>query len=113
MQAAYAYLQNYVASRRGKVQERVAAAVATHAAEGGTTMHEHPDFLLPFLVQVPPYVNALCCRLIHNSTLAFLMSCTSCQCHPSENAKQQLTDTSHGCITADWHGHRHSSIGIQ
>lgn len=51
-QAAYAYLQNYVASRRGKVQERVAAAVATHAAEGGTTMHEHPDFLLPFLVQI-------------------------------------------------------------
>ena len=49
--SAYAALSEYVLKRRRAAAEGIAAAAQT-GGEGGTVLHQLPDFLLPYLIQV-------------------------------------------------------------
>ena len=48
-QVAYNALQEFVSTRRALIERQVASAVALPIGSG---MHEQPEFLLPYLVQV-------------------------------------------------------------
>lgn len=49
--SAYAALSEYVLKRRRAAAEGIAAAAQT-GGEGGTVLHQLPDFLIPYLIQV-------------------------------------------------------------
>ncbi|KAK9813540.1 hypothetical protein WJX73_005871 [Symbiochloris irregularis] len=51
-QAAFSYLRAYVGSRRRDNQHKAAARAASAQEAGGAMLHEYPEFLLPFLMQI-------------------------------------------------------------
>ena len=61
----YAALTDYVLKRRRAAADGIAAA-AQIGGEGGTVLHQLPDFLLPYLIQVwvpsPALPPSACCQ---------------------------------------------------
>lgn len=64
LQAAFSYLRAYVGSRRRDNQQKAAARAAAAQEAGGAMLHEYPEFLLPFLVQVAPLIQTKPCVML-------------------------------------------------
>ena len=71
--SAYAALSEYVLKRRRAAAEGIAAA-AQMGGGGGTVLHQLPDFLIPYLIQV--WTLPLVCRLSMQ-----LHGCLACAVH--------------------------------
>lgn len=85
VQAAFSYLRGFVTSRRRTNQTAAAVKAASTEEAGGTTLHEFPDFLIPFLVQV-----SLC--IIHSALLHQQCMLTLPLCFICSQAVQGLPD---------------------